>query len=111
MSDQKTTEYGPLLEGTDEQVKRDLDPRDAARLVRRLRHVSFFMQLNAELVTKHNDDGTYRAYNVMDSIKVPARTAIEVLEKWADFNDRKAADGQNVGTIEVTRLSECLFIG
>lgn len=99
-----------LLEGTEEQVRRDVDPQDVIKLVRRLRRVSFFLRIKGELVTERSEE-TYRCYDVSDNVQVPARQAIKILTRWAEFNERKVEQGKPTGTIEVCRLSACLFIG
>ncbi len=110
--EQQMSDYKPLLEKTEDQVHVDLDPRDAIKLVRRLRGVTFFLRLEGRLITERNEEeGTYRCYDLPESIDVSARQAVKALTKWAEFNDRKAEAGKAVGRVEVTRLGDCLFIG
>lgn len=101
-----------LLQHTDEQVRVDMDPTEAARLVRRLRKVTFFLRLEGKLITQRDEAaGTYRCYDVSESLRVSAKQAAGALEKWAHFNELKASRGEPTGKIEVCRLGDCLFIG
>lgn len=99
-----------LLEGTEEQIRRDVDPQEVIKLVRRLRKVSFFLRVAGNLVTERSEE-TYRCYDVSENVQVPARQAIKILTRWAEFNERKVKQGKPTGTIEVCRLGGCLFIG
>lgn len=110
------TDYTPLLtapEG-DKATKVYLDPADAAKLVTRIRKVSFFMRVDMPLMTAFDDDGKpTRCYDINESIKVSAAQVHKVLEAKVRFNKLKAEKDATApaGLIEVTRLGHCIFLG
>jgi len=108
-----TTPCEPILNRTEGHVDVYLDPSDAMKLVARLRRVSFFIRSNVDLVTDFGDDGLpSRVYPGMGgSIPVSAKVATDMLRDLAGFNERKAARGEDVGVVTVTRLGDCIFFG
>ena len=103
-----------LTEHTEEQVKRLLRPGDAARLVRRLRGVSFFVRTQGELVTGEDEEkGSYRYVDASDTLKVSAAQAIKVLTRMEERAARMRVREEDPvdGRVRVTRLAQCLFIG
>jgi hypothetical protein len=88
----------------------DLGPREALKLVKRLRRVTFFVRLGVELVTERNGEN-YKAYDTRDNMKVSARQLEGVLRELADFNDRKHAAGKPIGFVPVSRYGDCIFFG
>ena len=101
-----------LLESTEEQVRVDLDPRDAIKLVTRLRRVSLFIRSGLQLVTERDEEtGTYRCYDMSDNIKVSVREAKKHLTCMVEFNELKREALKAEGRVRVTRLGGCLFIG
>ncbi|KFH18420.1 hypothetical protein ELZ19_06760 [Brucella abortus] len=106
------TDYAPLLEATEEQVRVDLTPEDAIKLVTRLRRVSFFLRVALPLIVERTEEGA-RVFDIGENLPVSAAQALSVLEKKRDENAKRiAAKGpEKAGRVEVTRLGRCLFIG
>ena len=107
------TSYAPLLQRQEDHQVLFLDPRDAVKLVDRLRKVKFFIRSNVDLVTHFNDQGQpTKAYMGMGgNIPVSASVARKMLVDLAQFNERKAQRGDPEGQVEVARYGDCVFFG
>lgn len=109
------TNYAPILERSaeDKHVSVYLDPAEAMKFVLRIRKVSFFIRSGVDMVTEFDENGKpKRVYEGMGgNIPVSAKVARDMLRDMAGFNERKAARGEAVGLVEVTRLGDCIFFG
>lgn len=108
-----TTSYAPILEPTDDQVAVHIDPADAKKLITRLRKVSIYVRTSVDLMTEFYDDGKpTRCYPDMGgNVPISARVANKMMDDLIRFNERKASIDQATGTVKLTRLGHCLFIG
>ena len=107
----KETYDARLLERQEDRVRQDVAPEAARRLFKRLRHTSILMRVDVPLVTERAEDGTTRAYNLGDTVKVTVNQAVKLMIEYERFNRVKEQQGQRTGRVQLTRYGRCLFIG
>lgn len=105
-----TTYPKELLENQDEQFQAEISPEDAIKVVRQVRKVAFFIRLNMELITENKEE-TYKYFPHSDNLSVSAKQAIDALTSMADTAKRLKERRELTGTVRITRLGSCLFIG
>lgn len=89
-----------------------LDPTDAMKLVKRIRKVSFFLNIAMPMLTNFSESGEpSRGFHIEESLKVSAEQVYSILEKKDRFAARKIANGEEAGKVEVCRHGDCLFFG
>lgn len=106
----KLDDYTPILKDTgDEHVRVYLRPGTAIRLVKRLRRVRFFVNVEAfAYTTVPGDEGQGgRGYDLTDSLKVSAAQFDNVLRQKQRFETTKGEEHY----VKLTRLGYCIFLG
>ena len=106
-------DYEPIMNTTETQVKVYLSIDDAKHFIRRIRKVSFFLQISMPVLTEFADNGEpTRAYDIPESLDVSARQIQKVLSYKKRFVDRKIEnDPEFYGRIEIVRLGDSIFVG
>lgn len=103
-------DYTPILKDTgDDHVKVYLRPGTALKLVKRLRKVAFFVNVEAfAYTTVPGDEGQGgRGYDLSDSLRVSAAQMEKVLKDKERFEANKDEEHY----IKLTRLGWCIFLG
>lgn len=101
-----------LFRNDGDHKKVNLDTADALRVVksRRLTGVSFFVHTRLFLCTEKVDDETLRGYHFDPCLQVTRSQIVDIIQQADGFNARKTVAFEKTGTVELTRLNDCIFI-